>query len=193
MDLTQKTTEDLKGEMQHILEAFQNESDRGSALVAAAFLDLTLESLLRARFSSHLQKRSKLIEPLFEGFGPLSTFSSKIRVSYAIDLLQDWMASDLDVIRAIRNEFAHSLALRTFRDPKISQMVDKLVGFDRAVERAKAQTGMGPIKVPREHLSRHKFEIASATIGALLQAKIVVLHSNAPAEMKHDFMVNPKL
>jgi hypothetical protein len=39
-------------------------------------------------------------------FGPLSTFSSKIRINYAIDLLQDCIECDLDLVRRIRNEFA---------------------------------------------------------------------------------------
>ena len=39
------------------------------------------------------------------------------------------MANDLDLIRRIRNAFAHSLEPKTFRDPDITRMVDNLVGF----------------------------------------------------------------
>jgi DNA-binding MltR family transcriptional regulator len=124
MDLSQ-TIETLKRENDHFFEACNKESDRGLALVAAEFMDATLERLLLARFASGIKQRPKLIKPLFEGFGPLSTFSARINVSYAIDLLEDWMASDLDLIRRIRNELAHSLQSKTFRDPEITKMVNQ--------------------------------------------------------------------
>jgi DNA-binding MltR family transcriptional regulator len=120
---------DLRREANLLFEALQKESDRGDVLVSAAFFDTTLERLLRARFSSSDAKRAKLIEPLFDAFGPLSTFSAKIRISYAIDLLNESMANDLDLVRRIRNAFAHSLEPKTFQDPDITSMVDNLVGF----------------------------------------------------------------
>lgn len=120
---------DLRREANLLFEALQKESDRGDVLVSAAFFDTTLERLLVARFSSGDAKRAKLIEPLFDAFGPLSTFSAKIRISYAIDLLHESMANDLDLVRRIRNAFAHSLEPKTFQDPDITSMVDNLVGF----------------------------------------------------------------
>ncbi len=121
MAVNEEMIEDLKRENAHFFEAGKKESDRGLALVAAEFFDLTLERLLLARFASSLKRQPKLIKPLFEGFGPLSTFSSKISVSYAIDLLQNWMASDLDLIRRIRNEFAHSLEPKLFETQRSAE------------------------------------------------------------------------
>jgi len=189
MGQPQEMIEDLKRENEHFFEAFKKESDRGLALVAAEFFDATLERLLRARFSSGLQKRPKLIKPLFEGFGPLSTFSSKISLSYAINLLQDWMVSDLDLIRRIRNELAHSLESKTFRDPEISRMVGQLASFSRAVKSIEKPDRP---KIP-EPPTRTRFVWACTRTGALLQAKVVVLASDGPDEMKHSFMINPEL
>lgn len=193
MKLAQKTTDELKQEWERLFEALHKESDRGSALVAGAFLDLTLETLLRARFSSRVKGRAKLLEPLFEGFGPLSTFSSKIRISYAIDLLQDWVASDLDVIRSIRNEFAHNLELTSFRDPRIIALVGRLLGYDRSEQILREQGLTRKGHIPPHFLNRHKFELVCSVIGTSLQTKIVVLGSAAPEAMKREFMVNPEL
>jgi len=197
MAVNEELIEDLKRENAHFFEAGKKESDRGLALVAAEFFDLTLERLLLARFASSFKKQPKLIKPLFEGFGPLSTFSSKISVSYAIDLLQNWMASDLDLIRRIRNEFAHSLEAKTFRDPTVSRMVGQLASITKVIKdvesfQSELQLQQGRPQNSGE-TSRIKFYFVSIRIGALLQAKVVVLESDGPDEMKRSFMVNPEL
>jgi len=190
--------EDLKRENDLLFEAFRKESDRGVALVAAAFFDATLERLLRARFSSRGNKTVGLMEPLFDVFGPLSTFSSKIRVSYAIDLVQDWMACDLDLIRRIRNEFSHSLEPMTFRNSRITGMVDQLAGFAKALQsisgtKAKDGAVLDLAKFPEDMRSRFKFDVTCSRIGALLQAKVVVQESDAPDEEKRRFMTTTAL
>lgn len=193
----QGTIDDLKREGRHLFEAFDKESDRGLALVTAEFFDATLERLLRARFAPGLKKRPKLMEPLFVGFGPLSTFSAKIRIGYGADLLQDWMASDLDLVRRIRNEFAHSLASKTFQDPEVSRMVDQLAGLPEVthlIEEYKEKTGALLGRPPTlGEMTRTKFTLVCARIGALLQAKVVVLEGDGPDEMKRRFLVDPAL
>ena len=55
MAVNEEMIEDLKRENAHFFEAGKKESDRGLALVAAEFFDLTLERLLLARFASSLR------------------------------------------------------------------------------------------------------------------------------------------
>jgi len=185
--------EALTRETKCLFGAFE-ESDRGLALVVAEFFDVTLERLLRARFSSALEKQPKLIKPLFEGFGPLSTFSSKISVSYASDLIQDWMASELHVIRRIRNEFAHSLESKTFLDPKISRMVDNLASLAQAVERIEKTSGWKKGKPKTSDMTtRYKFVMVCVRTGALLQSRVAVLESHGLEEMKRIFTSKPYL
>jgi DNA-binding MltR family transcriptional regulator len=185
MALTQEIIEELKREQRHFFEACAKESDRGLALVSAEFFDAALERLLLARFISGLKRRPKLIKPLFEGFGPLSTFSSKISVSYAFDLLEDWMAADLDVIRRIRNEFAHSFEPKTFGDQEIGGMVGQLASLTEALksveglqERLASKRGEAG---DSEETVRIKFTVTCGRIGALLRAKLVVLESEGAA------------
>lgn len=83
-------------------------NDRSIAVVAGALLETLIENLLR-----------KVLNPsthnvLFNGYGPLSTFSAKIDVAFAIGVLSATEHADLHRIRRIRNEFAHELKPLSF-------------------------------------------------------------------------------
>ena len=81
---------------------FRSESDRACAVLGAALLDARLESLYRRRLDCFQ-------EELLSGNGPLGTFSARIRLARALTWIDSDVQSDLDVIRSIRNDFAHSL------------------------------------------------------------------------------------
>ena len=73
------------------LAAFNNEikntTDRSCVIVAAAFIDDMLEMLLK----SFLTESSKTDNSdLFENNGALSTFSSKIKLSYRLGLISPY-------------------------------------------------------------------------------------------------------
>ena len=86
-----------------LFEALSKESDRGLILVSASYINDVLESLLRAKFSLNHKKPKSTIDPLFTTFGPLSTFSAKIKISYAIDLIEEWIYKDLEILRKLSN------------------------------------------------------------------------------------------
>ncbi|MGH8770371.1 MAG: MltR family transcriptional regulator, partial [Burkholderiales bacterium] len=64
------------------------------------------------------------VKPLFEGLGPLNSLSAKIRIAHAFGLLPPDICADVDVIRKIRNEFAHAHQPLSFDSPKISGWVN---------------------------------------------------------------------
>lgn len=80
---------------------FRAESDRACAVLGAALLDARLESLYERRLRSFKDE-------LLSGSGPLATFSARIHVARALAWISDDVRFDLNQIRAIRNEFAHS-------------------------------------------------------------------------------------
>jgi hypothetical protein len=100
--------------------------------------------------------------------------------------MQEWMALDLNLCRQIRNEFAHSLEPKTFSDPKIDKLVNEMTGYERVNARKEKLGKTVHFKNPP---NRWKFSVATGAMGALLQAKIVVLTSDAPAEHKAHFML----
>ncbi len=92
---------------------FRAESDRACAVLGAALLDARLESLFRRRLRCH--------EDQLLNNGPLGTFSSRIRVSRALAWISSDVESDMNVIRGIRNEFAHNFDHRlSFGDQSIA-------------------------------------------------------------------------
>lgn len=101
---------------------FTLETDRGCALMAAAFLEGELENLLKLKFIG----TNKQIEDLFEYNGPLGTFSSKIKLSYALGLISKLTLQDLEIIRKIRNDFGHKYKPINFSTPAISDRVANL-------------------------------------------------------------------
>ena len=92
------------------------ESDRGCALFAASFIDDALAILLRASLVSD----NKIEQALFSGTAPLATFSSRISMSFYLGKLPLPCRQDLDIVRKIRNEFAHRAEAISFTDKGIA-------------------------------------------------------------------------
>ena len=95
-----------KKSLEHFdLDAFSarlgSESDRACAVLGAALLDAKLEDLFRERFLAYQDE-------LLGNSGPLGSFSSRIRLACALAWISEDARHDLDVIRDIRNTFAHS-------------------------------------------------------------------------------------
>ena len=80
---------------------FREETDRACAVLGAALLDDCLERLFRRSLRAHADE-------LLEANGVLATFSARIKLSRSLNWINDDVEHDLNVIRRIRNEFAHS-------------------------------------------------------------------------------------
>jgi DNA-binding MltR family transcriptional regulator len=102
-----------------------SETDRGVALICAAFLEDDLEALLK----QHLVDAPKVVGRLFDQAGPLGTFSSKIDLAFVAGLIPANIHRGLDLVRKIRNSFAHRHKVRSFGDQDIAA---------RCIELAKA-------------------------------------------------------
>jgi DNA-binding MltR family transcriptional regulator len=95
--------------MTTLLEEIQEQSDRGAAIVAVAWI----EESITAALECFLHADPNSWKRLFAGSGPLANFSSKIDLSRLLGLVTDTIRSDLHIIREIRNEFAHQVAHKT--------------------------------------------------------------------------------
>ena len=92
------------------------ESDRGCALMAAAFLDAELETVLRR----YLVANDRVAEDLLGQSRPISSFSSRIDLAYLLGLIDHVTHRDLHLIRKIRNDFGHVHTPLTFDDKSIA-------------------------------------------------------------------------
>jgi len=99
-------------------------SDRTTAVMLGSVLETSLERLLATLLRSDLASSDH--RKIFDYDGAFGTFSSKIIVAYALKLLGPISRSDLDLIRLLRNEFAHSRRSFTFITPEVKSVCDHL-------------------------------------------------------------------
>lgn len=88
-----------------LLAEMNKESSRGMVLVSSALLDEHLAECIRARIVD-----SRDVDRLTDSFNaPLGTFSARILAAYALGILSEDEFHDLEIVRKVRNEFAHQI------------------------------------------------------------------------------------
>lgn len=104
-------------------ELYSSGSDRAMAIMFGSFVENNLEYLLAAHMRQDLNSKDRKM--LFEYEGAVGTFSSKIVVAYALKLIGPTCRADLDIIRFLRNEFAHSRIHFSFETPEVKTICDQ--------------------------------------------------------------------
>jgi hypothetical protein len=97
------------------LFAFDGRSAFSRVIVRATELERLLEFMLQAAMRFGISKDFQ--GKLFSGHGPLSTFSAKIDMAYALSLIEQDTWSKLHKVRDVRNTFAHADAHIDFDHP----------------------------------------------------------------------------
>jgi mannitol operon repressor len=104
------------------LDYFYKESDRGAALLAGSMLDEILFRIIRAYLIEDAQA-----EMLLTGFNaPLGTFNARIAAAYALCLIEPKEFAEANVVRKIRNEFAHTWGDLRFDHATVAGLVGNL-------------------------------------------------------------------
>ena len=98
-----QTLPHLCADAARLVSDLETETDRGVALLAVAFLDDVLDLLLRASFVNDAEAVNRLIGP----GRPLESFGSRAHIAYCMGLLGADVYNDINLIREIRNDFAH--------------------------------------------------------------------------------------
>lgn len=104
------------------LQDFQEETDRACAILATTLLDVLLGELLTVGFHGGKTATKKF----FEGLGPLASFSARIEAAYGFGFISKMERDDLNVLRTIRNDFAHSVRPMTLADDDVVARVRSL-------------------------------------------------------------------
>ncbi len=105
----------------------------------ASFVLLTatsIEQVLRDLLISKMRKdlSNNIRSSLFDGYGPLGSFSARIDLAFALDIITDNERSNCRVIKDIRNDFAHSTEMKPLNDPGVLKHVRKLKNYRADVE-----------------------------------------------------------
>lgn len=111
--------------LNRFISAIRRQDDQAMVLSLATFLEDTLGRLLIAYFRS-----CKATKDLVEGFNaPLGTFGSRIKAVYAFGLVTDDQFKDMEVLRRIRNHFAHNWEGVSFERNDIESLIGQLSGY----------------------------------------------------------------
>ncbi|WP_222308149.1 MltR family transcriptional regulator [Rhizobium leguminosarum] len=105
-----------------LLGVIPHEDERGLILSLSSFAEESLRRLLMV-YMRDVKSSAKLIED----FGaPLGTFSAKIAAAYALGLISDTQYADLEQLRNIRNQFAHTWTGVSFKTDSVRKRIDNL-------------------------------------------------------------------
>ncbi len=130
--MTRRETDERSAEL---VEELMNESDRDLALICAEQLSEELVALLRSKLA--VKKPAaimKIIDPMFRSStGNLHSFSSRIKFAYAYGWIPEDVFKDLEIIRGVRNDFAHSSGKLRFTSQSVSARV-KLLSIGHEME-----------------------------------------------------------
>jgi len=142
--------------------------DQAVALVATAWVERNLERVIRSRMVRLTKTRYR---ELFVALGPLASLSAKTKLAYAMRIVGRTGVTDLDLIREIRNQFAHSFHPLTFRTREIAKACRRLrtpeAGAKSMTRKEKDQFGFKP-STDAAHDPKTRFVVACLFISAAL-------------------------
>ena len=114
--------EQVFGGINLLTRSLHDLDDRGLVLSLSAFAEDALGSLLKA-----FMMPSEATTQLLEGFNaPLGTLSSRIKAAYAMGLTTKEQFQDLERLRKIRNEFAHTWRPISLSQPRLTALVQAM-------------------------------------------------------------------
>jgi DNA-binding MltR family transcriptional regulator len=128
-----RSPEEIALRREQYIAAIGRESDRGCVLVGGAVLDEGLEQLLRAEMPDDPKIVKDLVNPLFMHPGPLATFWARSRIAFSLGYLSKETFDDLEVIRDIRNSFAHGYGPASLTETGTAAAISRLKSAERAV------------------------------------------------------------
>lgn len=105
-------------------ELFAPGNDRATAIMFGSFVEESLRLLLLSAMRSNLNSDDK--NRIFEFDGAAGSFSSRIIVAWAFNLIGPITRFDLDVIRLLRNEFAHSRMPLDFETNEVRDVCSRI-------------------------------------------------------------------
>ena len=115
-------TDEVFGELNLLTKSLHELDDRGLILSLSAFAEDALGSLLRA-----FMLPSEATSQLLEGFNaPLGTLSARIKGAYSLGLITKNQFLDLERLRKIRNEFAHTWRPIDISKPKVASLIKEM-------------------------------------------------------------------
>jgi hypothetical protein len=124
-DFQQKHAEAAKvvfPDLLQFLVALGTEGERSGVVLGAERVNVALEALLMAFLRPSLTKT----DALFSSDGALATFSRKIELAHRLGLIDSRFRQALDLVRRLRNDFAHATKVETLEEQRHADRVRAL-------------------------------------------------------------------
>ena len=99
------------------------EGERSAVIIGAAKIEEQIEGLLKAVLVNNPASN----DPLFDSDRALGPFSAKVEMAYRLGLITADLRSALDIVRRIRNQFAHSVEFASLADPPQGERIKRLL------------------------------------------------------------------
>jgi len=116
---TRHAAKDLKA----IFAEAEISNPRACALIWGALVEDALQYVTSIKLA-HLTPDEKT--DFFSESGPAGTFSSKIKIAYAMGAIETHVRDDINVIREIRNAFAHAQTALSFSNKEVADLSELL-------------------------------------------------------------------
>lgn len=107
--------------------SLRSESDRGAIILSATTLEDMLEHKI-IHFMPNLAEDETARKDVFERDGPISSFSRKLLIAYALGIVDKPYRNKIDLIREIRNACAHSRNPVSFDTPELREACKVVIG-----------------------------------------------------------------
>jgi DNA-binding MltR family transcriptional regulator len=122
-------------DMAVLTEINRGASDRALGIIGASLVEIHLTKLIQQAFITETKIGDKHTaqEEMFRSSGALGTFSTKINLAYLMGMISAEFFKDLNIMREIRNRFAHYTEIGSFEHEQVSSrcrnftLVDKYV------------------------------------------------------------------
>jgi hypothetical protein len=112
-------------EFRTIIRELENAHPRAVAIMGATAVEDALKGLIIKHFTPAVLPSE--LDDLFGPTKPLSSFSAKINIAHAMGLFGPKTKADLDLLRDIRNAFAHARISISFKTPEIAELCDYFI------------------------------------------------------------------
>src|SRR5690606_25016369 len=107
-------------ELERFSTLLESEDPRFIPIITCAFADDLLVVAFKSALPDNVPGGKKA---LFGGYGPLSSFSQRIKLAVAFDVLSPDLALEIEKVRDVRNKLSHSWDVSNFdallRDSKL--------------------------------------------------------------------------
>ena len=109
-------------------EIFTLGSDRSFAVMLGSMMEESLKKRIQRDLRKDLNSQEN--KDIFGTSGVAGTFSTRATLAYSLGIIGKQTKSDLDLIRLIRNEFAHSRVPFDFNLPELAEVCRRLQSPD---------------------------------------------------------------